>query len=93
MATFVTKKDGTRLPFDPEKIKASVVAACLDAELTNEEADKIALKISDLVIKALDSIEELPTTEVRDKVLAELDMLYPSIAEAWRRYEATKVAE
>lgn len=93
MATFVTKKDGTKLPFDPEKIKASVVAACLDAELSNEEADKISVEILDLVVGALKEVEEVSTTEVRDKVLAELDMLHPNIAEAWRRYEATKVAE
>lgn len=93
MATFVTKKDGTKLPFDPEKIKASVVAACLDAELPNEEADKISVEISHLVIEALKDIEEISTTEVRDKVLAELDMLHPNVAEAWRKYEATKVIE
>lgn len=93
MATFVTKKDGTKLSFDPEKIKASVTAACLDAELANEEADKIAVEISHLVIEALKDIDEISTTEIRNKVLAELDMLHPNIAEAWRRYEATKVVE
>ncbi len=93
MAKFVTKKDGTKFPFDPAKIKASVVAACLDTELSNAEADKISVEIFDLVSGALKDIDEVPTTEVRDKVLAELDMLHPNIAEAWRRYEATKVIE
>ena len=93
MAKFVTKKDGTKLAFDPEKIKASVVAACLDAELPNEEADKIALEIFDLVAGPLKDLEEVSTTEVRDKVLAELEMLHPNIAEAWKKHEATKVIE
>ncbi|MSU60416.1 MAG: hypothetical protein EXS52_00675 [Candidatus Staskawiczbacteria bacterium] len=93
MATFVTKKDGTKLPFDPEKIKAAVVAACLDAELANEEADKIAIEILNLVVGVLKDVEEVSTTEVRDKVLAELEMLHPNIAEAWKKYETTKVIE
>ena len=93
MANFVTKKDGSKIPFDPEKIKASVVAACLDVELPNEEADKIAEEIFGLVAGALKNQEEVSTSEVREKVLAELDMLHPNVAEAWRKYETTKVIE
>ena len=93
MATFVTKKDGSKIPFDETKIKESVVAACMDAELSDEEAEKISVEIVGLVSGPLKDIDQVSTTEIRDKVLAELDMLHPSIAEAWRKHEATKEIE
>jgi len=33
MANFVTKKDGTRVSFDLEKIKSSIMSAAADAGL------------------------------------------------------------
>ncbi len=93
MTSFITKKDGAKIAFDSEKIKESLVAACIDAELSKEEADKISVEVLNLVLDSLKDQEQIPTTELRDKILAELDMLHPVVAEAWRRYEVTKVIE
>lgn len=90
MANFVTKKDGSKVAFDPEKIKASIVASCLDAELSNDQASDIAQRVSDLVVAALEGQEEVSSTEIAEKIIAELEIASPVVAEAWKRYEESK---
>lgn len=90
MAKFVTKKDGSRIAFDKEKITSSIMAAALDVELPQEEASKVANEVADLVCSSLEGQEEATTTEIRDNILTELDVLAPAVAEAWRHYEEVK---
>jgi len=90
MANFVTKKDGTKVSFDPEKIKASVVAAALDAELSNDEASNIAEEVFNLVSAAFEGQEEVSSSEIAAKIVSELEISAPLVAEAWKKYEETK---
>lgn len=45
MIQFVTKKDGTKVAFDSEKIKSAVAAAATEAGLSDQESSEAALKI------------------------------------------------
>ena len=90
MANFVTKKDGTKVPFDSEKMKASITAAALDAGLSEEEAANITQEVFNLVSVSLESQEEVATSEIKEKILSELDVSSPSTAGAWRKYEESK---
>lgn len=90
MATFVTKKDGTRVPFDQEKLRASILSAALDAEMEHDEAEQLSTDVATLVAGTFSDREEAPTFEISEKVLAELDASWPAVAEAWRKYEETK---
>ncbi len=90
MANFVTKKDGTKVPFDSEKIKSGVMSAALEAGLSNEEATATAEKILSSVQMAFGSQEEVATSDIRDKILAELDASQPAVSGAWRKYEESK---
>ena len=90
MANFVMKKDGTREPFDAEKVKRGVVAAASQAGLSEEETAKVADQVSSTIMGAFMGVEEVSTAEVKEKILSELDSSAPSVAEAWRSYEATK---
>lgn len=90
MATFVTKKDGTKVPFDAEKIKSSIVAAATDAGLSEQEAASIAGETAPSVVADLEGTDEVSSREIREKILAELDASFPAIAKAWRDYEASK---
>ena len=92
MANFVTKKDGTRVPFDAGKIKAAIMAAALEAEMTEEEAGNVAETVSSMVVTSFEGQEEAAGEEVREKILSELDVSHPLVAESWRRYEEGKGA-
>ncbi len=90
MAKEVTKKDGIRQPFAPEKIKNSILAAAREADLPEERKNEVAEQVASTIIQLAESQEEITTSELREKTLAELDKVEPSIAEAWRKYDKEK---
>jgi len=90
MANFVIKKDGTKQPFDAGKIKRVVSAAAIQAGLSNEEAVRVADQVSSAVTQSVAGKEEVASTEIRGKILSELDTVNPSVSEAWRKYEQSK---
>lgn len=87
MAKFVIKKDGKKEPFDAEKIKASITAAASRADLSEKQIKKVVKKVSKAAIKLAKKKEEVATSEIKEKILSELDVLEPSVSEAWRKYE------
>jgi transcriptional regulator NrdR family protein len=90
MANTVIKKDGSKEPFDADKIKYGVSMAAAQAGLTAEETEALADKAAVSVQEATAGTEEVQVTEIREKILSFLDMDAPKVAEAWRSYEATK---
>ena len=90
MANFVTKKDGTRVPFDIEKIKHAVASSAMEAEISEEEAKKAADEVANSITATFDGIEEVSSTEIREKIMAELEATHPIVAESWRKYEEGK---
>lgn len=90
MANFVTKKDGTKVAFDQEKIKAAIVAAAVDAEISNDQADGIADEVSNLVTASFEGQEEASSKEIAEKVVSELEITSPIVADSWKKFEETK---
>lgn len=90
MANFVIKKDGTRVPFDSEKIKSAIVAAGAEAGLSNEETASLAGQILDSVLMAFEGQEEVATRDIREKILSDLDQTAPAVSESWKKYEESK---
>lgn len=90
MANFVVKKDGTKEPFDAEKIKKAITAAATQANLPEEEITKAVEQVSATVIQSVAGKEEVETAEIKEKILSELDIAAPSASEAWRKYEQGK---
>jgi len=90
MVNFVTKKDGSRVPFDREKMNASIMAACNDAEIPEDKTDAVIKEISGLVLMDLEKSEEVSSTEIKNMILSQLDTLHPEVANAWRHYEEGK---
>lgn len=90
MANFVIKKDGTKEPFDAEKIKNSILAAAKKAELPEERRDEIVIRVSSIALELASQKEEIATSELREKILSELDTIEPSISEAWRKHNQEK---
>lgn len=87
MASQVIKKDGTKEPFDPEKIRNSIIAAAGLANLSEERKNEVVEQVATTIIEIAAVKEEIATSEIREKVLSELDRVEPSVAEAWRKYD------
>ena len=90
MANFVVKKDGSREPFDPQKIRNSIGAAAQEAGLAEDRRNEVVGQVAATAIEVADQKEEIPTSEIKAKILSELDQVEPSVSAAWRRYEQEK---
>jgi len=90
MVTEVIKKDGTRQPFDPDKIKNAIRAASARTSLSEDKKNEVVGRVSSAVIQMANAKEEISTSEIKEKILAELDILEPSVSEEWRNYDAEK---
>ena len=90
MANFVIKKDGSKEPFDTDKIKHGVSMAATQAGLTPEEIESLAGKAVISVEESLAGTDEVQATDIKEKILSFLDTAAPKVAEAWRNYEAAK---
>lgn len=87
MASEVIKKDDTREPFDPEKIKRAIAMAAERVGLPEERKQEVAEQVSASVIALAASKEEIATSEIREKILSELDIVEPAVSESWKKYD------
>jgi len=92
MANLVIKSDGSKVPFDPEKLRDSVKMACVDANCDEARTNEVTNKVSGALMALSDSKEEIATSELKTKALEELDREAPEAAAAWRKYVADKAA-
>lgn len=92
MANFVVKKDGTKEPFDPGKIKNAIAAACQGAALPEERKNQVVGQASAAVIQMAGAKEEIPTSEIKTTILSQLDSVEPAVSAAWRKYDEEKKA-
>ena len=90
MAQHVIKRDGTKELFDAKKIRRAIELAANEAGLEPEQVTEIVDQVSETVLEFAAQKEEISTSELREKTLAELDKLEPSVAEFWRRYDQEK---
>ncbi len=88
MAKVVIKKDGSREPFDAEKLKNSIRGAGGSAGLKSEEIKELVEKVSAPAIAFASSMEVISIGELRSRVLAELKRCWPDVSAAWIKYEA-----
>ena len=93
MANQVIKKDGTKQDFDPEKIKKSIAVAAEQAGLAEDRKNEVVEQVANAVIQLAETKEEIATSEIKEKILSELDSVEPSVSEAWRKYEQGKQGE
>lgn len=90
MANFVIKKDGTKEPFDAEKIRKSIAAAAQRTELSEERKNEVVEQVLSAVIQVAAEKEEITTAELKERILSQLDTIEPSVSESWRKYEQEK---
>lgn len=90
MAKEVVKKDGTKEAFEPEKIRSSVMAAAATVDLSEERKKEVTDQVTAAAVQMMEAKEEITTSEIREKVLSDLDQIEPSISASWREYDKTK---
>ena len=90
MANFVIKKDGAKEPFDPGKITNAIVASCQGAGLPEQRKNEVVTQVSASVMQALETKEEISTSELKNIILGQLDTVEPTASAAWRKYDETK---
>jgi transcriptional regulator NrdR family protein len=90
MVNQVIKKDGSKEPFDIEKIKKGIRLASQQAGLDETKQNEITEKVTAKVVETLQDEKEVRAIEIRDKILSELDLFAPSVAASWRDYEMSK---
>jgi transcriptional repressor NrdR len=85
--TEVIKRNGSREPFEPEKIRRSVKKAAVDSGSSLETKKDVIDRISNYTISVAEQKDEIETKEIRERVLEEMDKLEPSISGAWRKFD------
>jgi len=90
MANEVIKDDGTREPFDAEKIRISIRAAARAAGLAEDKVQELVSEVGESAIDMAEAREVIAASEIRSFILNELDEIDFSVAEAWREYDRTK---
>lgn len=92
MAKFVVKKDGAKEPFDVEKLRGSIRVNAQETVLseTEDRINDLVDRISSVVLRDLEGKKEITTVALKEKILSELDIVDPAVAEAWRRYDRKK---
>ena len=90
MATQVIKKDGSKQPFDGEKLKRAIEGAAREAGLSEDRASQVAAEVSGIVLEKTSAQEEIATSEIQSMILNELDNVEPSVSAAWKAYKESK---
>ena len=92
MTKFVVKRDGTKEPFDVEKLRGSIRVNAQETVLSEAEnrISDLVDRISSVILRDLEGKKEITTVALKEKILSELDIVDPAIAEAWRRYDRKK---
>lgn len=90
MANQVIKRDGTKEPFDESKLKKSIELAAQEAGLEASRVQEVVNQVASVALELAASQEEIPTSELREKILSELDKIESGIAEAWRKYDQNR---
>ena len=83
----VIKRDGTKEPFNSKKIRKAIKTAAEEAGLMPERIGLVTNQVSNTVLQSVKNKEEVATSELKEKILGELDRIEPAAAAAWRKYD------
>ena len=85
----VIKNDGSRQPFDPQKIKRGVIKACEKRPVTMNQIDNMILDIEKQISNSLE--QEVKSTKIGEMVMDRLKQLdeisYVRFAAVYRKFK------
>jgi len=86
----VIKKDGSKEPWDGEKLSGSIATAASEAGLDKGRIKEVVSNVSQKVIDRVCGDKEVTSYMIRGIILEELDHIESVVADAWRKYELVK---
>lgn len=92
MIKLVVKKNGSKEPFDAEKINKAIRLAGQAAGVEEPRIEEVIKVVLAKVFQLGEGKEEIASTEIKETVLEELDVVEPSISASWREYDQNKKA-
>jgi len=90
MAKEVIKRDGRKEPFDAKKIRNSIADTAKEAGLSGAKKNKLVKQVATSAIQLAKGKAVIATSEIRDKIVSELDRLEPTVSAVWRKSEEEK---
>ena len=85
----VVKKDGSRQPFNIEKVRAGMIKACEKRPVSIAQIDQIALDIEKQIQNSLK--QEIPSQEIGEMIMARLkevdEIAYVRFASVYRQFK------
>ena len=90
MAKFVIKRDGTKEPFDPGKIKKSIEFAVRNSGNSVDKVDEVVNQVSSVALEFAAEKEEVVTIKLTKIIFKELEKVASPAAVVWRKYEEEK---
>ncbi|GAB5442835.1 MAG: transcriptional regulator NrdR [Fuerstiella sp.] len=85
----VIKKDGTRVPFDRQRIRAGIEKACYKRPISNEQIDQVVADVEANIYE--DGLREIPSRQIGEMVfnaLRDLDKVaFVRFASVYREFQ------
>ena len=85
----VVKKDGTRVPFDRQRIRSGIEKACYKRPISNEQIDQVVADVEAAIYE--DGLRELPSRQIGEMVfnaLRDLDKVaFVRFASVYREFQ------
>ncbi len=85
----VIKNDGSRQPFDPQKVKRGIIKACEKRPVTMSQIDEIVLSIEKQISNSLE--QEVKSNQIGEMVMERLKKLdeisYVRFAAVYRKFK------
>ncbi|MCR4328189.1 MAG: ATP cone domain-containing protein [Patescibacteria group bacterium] len=88
MAQEVIKKNGSRQPFDTEKLRRSIEDAMSDAGM--EQNSDTVNSVAGNALAIADNKDIITTAELKAAIIEGLTISASAAAEAWKKYEASR---
>jgi transcriptional regulator NrdR family protein len=85
--TVVIKRNNKKERFDEKKIKRSIDAAAKEADLPEARRKSLMDRVAVEIIEYAKNEKEVRAIELREKILAKLDKIEPSVANSWRDFD------
>jgi len=83
----VIKRDASRQEFSAQKVRDSIEAAAKEAKLTEQRIQQVVEDASKAPVGMANGVKPVQTRMIRDMILTRLDVIEPSVSEAWRSFD------
>ena len=85
--TVVIKRNSRKEKFDEKKIKRSIDAAAKEADIPEARRKGLVERVAVEMIEYAKKEKEVRALDLREKILARLDSIEPSVANSWRDFD------